>query len=84
LQLGLGVWSGSYNGFASAWLRWYDAAENWLPTAAERAEAADQRAAQEAQQAEQATQRAAQETQRAEQLAARLRALGIDPDQLEE
>ena len=98
LQLGLGVWSGRYSGIAGEWLRWYDAAGNWLPSAAERAEQAahqakqaDQRAEQATQQAEQATQqakqatqRAEQATQRAEQLAARLRALGIDPDRLEE
>lgn len=104
LQLGLGVWSGTYSGFEGEWLRWYDAAGDWLPTAAERAEQEaaraeqeTQRAQQEAQRAEQAiqwaeqeTQRAEQEaqraeqaTQRAEQLAARLRSLGIDPDQIE-
>jgi Uma2 family endonuclease len=62
LQLGLGVWSGVYSGVTGDWLRWYDAAGNWLTTPAEQAE---------------------QETKRAERLAARLRSLGIDPDQVE-
>ncbi|MBF2004221.1 MAG: Uma2 family endonuclease [Chlorogloeopsis fritschii C42_A2020_084] len=46
----------------------------------QRAEMERQRAEQERQRAEQEHQRAEQERQRAEQLAARLRALGIDPD----
>ena len=49
--------------------------------AAERTKAQErQRAAQEHQRAEQEHQRAEQEHQRAERLAARLRALGIDPE----
>ena len=46
----------------------------------QRAEQAEQQAAAERQRAEQAEQRAGHAEQRAEQLAARLRALGIDPD----
>jgi Uma2 family endonuclease len=46
----------------------------------QRAEQADQRAEQADQRAEQADQRAEQADQRAQQLAAKLRALGIDPD----
>jgi len=45
-----------------------------------RAEAQQQRAEQESQRAEQESQRAEQESQRANRLAERLRALGIDPD----
>ncbi|UZQ54349.1 Uma2 family endonuclease [Trichothermofontia sichuanensis B231] len=87
LELGLGVWSGPYDGVEGLWLRWYDAEGNWVPTRQERAERAEQqaeqerqRAEQERQRAEQERQRAEQERQRAEQLAARLRALGIDPE----
>ncbi len=83
-ELGLGLWSGRYQGIHRLWLRWYDRDYHWLPTPTE---AADQRAEQEAQRAEQETQRAEQEAQRAEQaaqraerLAERLRALGVDPD----
>ena len=94
LALGLGVWEGTYQGIDHRWLRWYTAAGDWLPTPAERAEQEHQRAEQERQRAEQERQRAEQECQRAEQerqraeqecqraerLAARLRALGIDPE----
>jgi Uma2 family endonuclease len=78
LQLGLGLWAGSYAGIDRLWLRWYDAKGNWIPTEAEtsrnRAEQAEGLLAQERQRAE-------QERQRAERLAERLRALGIDPDE---
>jgi Uma2 family endonuclease len=87
VQLGLGLWQGSYQGIERLWLRWYSVAGDWISTPAElaeqerqRAEQERQRAEQERQRAEQERQRAEQERQRAEQLAARLRALGIDPD----
>jgi hypothetical protein len=69
-EVGLGVtlWEGVFEGKQDIWLRWCDQEGNVLPTGAERAKQAEQRA----QTAE----------QRAEQLAAQLRALGIDPDQL--
>lgn len=66
IELGLGVWQGTYENAEGLWLRWFDATHQWLPTAGERA-------AQEAQ-------RAQQETQRADRLATKLRELGIDPD----
>jgi Uma2 family endonuclease len=55
--LGLGLWTGVYQGLERQWLRFYDAEGNWIPTPWE------------------------QEHQRAEHLAARLRALGIEPDE---
>ncbi|MEH2050737.1 Uma2 family endonuclease [Nostoc sp.] len=58
LELGLGLWQGSYQGIERLWLRWYDASENWLPTPLER------------------------ESQRANRLAAQLRELGVNPDEL--
>ncbi len=86
IELGLGVWLGTYQGMERKWLRWYDTQNNWLPTASEqvtqeqqRAEQERQRAEQERQRAEQERQRAEQEWRRAEQLAAQLRALGIEP-----
>jgi Uma2 family endonuclease len=66
LQIGLGLWQGTFVGVERQWLRWYDAQGNWIPTNAERAERAEQRAE--------------QERQRAERLAQALRAQGIDPD----
>ncbi len=62
--LGLGVWSGMYEGIERKWLRFYDDRGMWIPTRAEREQ---QRAEQERQRAEQERQRAEQERQRAEQ-----------------
>ncbi len=78
LEIGLGLWDGEHSGLRRLWLRWYDAAGNWLPTEAEReqrktelerqrGELERQRAEQESQRAEQESQRAEQESQRAEQ-----------------
>jgi Uma2 family endonuclease len=36
LELGLGLWQGSYQRIERLWLRWYDASGNWLPTPLER------------------------------------------------
>jgi hypothetical protein len=60
------LWEGKYEDTPGVWLRWTDAAGNLLLTGKERAE--------------QERQRAEQERQRADALAAKLRALGIDPD----
>lgn len=68
VELGLGVWQGPYLNEEFLWLRWYDRDGNWIPTADERAE-------QERQEKEAAR-------QKVEQLAAKLRELGIDPDQI--
>jgi Uma2 family endonuclease len=32
LELGLGLWHGTYQGMERLWLRWYDANGNWIPT----------------------------------------------------
>ncbi|NCJ08338.1 hypothetical protein GS597_17860 [Synechococcales cyanobacterium C] len=77
LNLGLGLWEGEYQGIHRPWLRWYDAKQNWVST---EVEAERQKAEQAEHRAEQERQRAEQEHQRAERLAARLKALGIDPD----
>lgn len=69
LELGLGVWQGAYQGVEGVWLRWYDATGNWISTPEE--------------QAEQERERAEQERSRADRLAARLRELGIDPEQVQ-
>ena len=73
IGLWLAVWQGKYQGAEGLWLRWQTAHGIWIPTADERAERESQRA-------EQENQRAEQESQRAERLAARLRELGVDPD----
>lgn len=65
-DLGLGLWTGPYRRATRMWLRWYDASGNWIATQEERLD--------------QASEQAAQESERAERLAAKLRALGEDPD----
>ncbi|MBD2454929.1 Uma2 family endonuclease [Nostoc sp. FACHB-87] len=74
LDLGLGLWQGTYQQTTGLWLRWYNTA-GWIPTLKEQAQ-------QERQRAEQERQRAEQERQRADKLAEYLRAQGIDPDNL--
>jgi Uma2 family endonuclease len=76
-EVGLGPWVGTHEGLQRTWLRFYDAHGEWIRTPEEQA---SQRAEQESLRAEQASQRAEQESLRANRLAARLRALGIDPD----
>lgn len=66
--LGLSLWTGEFEGIEDVWLRWCDKEGNVIPTGKERAE-----------QAESLLQ---QERQRAAQLAERLRALGINPDEI--
>jgi Uma2 family endonuclease len=85
IELGLGIWSGSYQGVKNRWLRWYDRAGNWILTNEEEKLLAQQEAMQASQLADQERQRADQEQlraegaeQRAELLAAKLRELGID------
>jgi hypothetical protein len=61
IQLGVGLWSGTYQGIDRQWLRWFDGERNWLLTTVEQE---------------------AQERQKAERLAAKLRELGVDPDEV--
>ncbi|MBE9220272.1 Uma2 family endonuclease [Dolichospermum flos-aquae] len=82
LELGVGVWSGKYQDTEGLWLRWYNQDGDWIPTFAESAEQEKQRAEQEKQRAEQEKQRAEQEKQRADKLAEKLRALGVNLDDI--
>jgi Uma2 family endonuclease len=95
IELGLGIWSGLYQGGRGLWLRWYDRSGNWIPTLEEKELLADQRADLERQRAEKAREDAERERQRADEaeqlidrerqradvLAAKLRELGIDVDE---
>ncbi len=64
IQLGLGLWSGTYSNFEHLWLRWYD--ENgWIPTAQENFEAEQQRVKKEQQRVKEEQQRANVAEQRA-------------------
>lgn len=69
LELSLGLWQGSFREINRLWLRWFTASGELILTPDEEAAAAQQRA----ESAE----------QRAERLAARLRELGVNPDELE-
>jgi len=86
IELGLKVWRGKFEDMEAEWLRWCDAGGRFIPTGVERAELehqARQTAEQARQTAEQALQAAEQAQQsadqRADRLAAKLRALGVDP-----
>ncbi|MGB7275427.1 MAG: Uma2 family endonuclease [Geitlerinemataceae cyanobacterium] len=68
LGVELGIWRGEYMHQTLPWLRWWDSQGNLLLTGDERAE--------------QQQQRAEREQQRAERLAAKLRELGVDPDEV--
>ncbi len=84
LGLWLGLWEGSIRREPPTgtcqWLRFYNQDGELILLPEEVAEQERQRAEQERQRAEQEHQRAEQERQRAERLAARLRALGENPD----
>jgi Uma2 family endonuclease len=75
LGVELGIWQGTYCNLDLPWLRFWDARGELLLTGDERAEL--ERSAVEKEKA-----RADRERERAERLAARLRELGVDPDQV--
>lgn len=75
LEIGLGLWQGSYQGNDRLWLRWFDGAGDWIPLTVEREEGERLRADRE-------RLRADRERLRADRLAAKLRELGINPDQV--
>jgi Uma2 family endonuclease len=87
LRLGLGVWTGIYRGVEGQWLRWYDQSCTWVPTEQEgklQAKQEAMEAKQEAKKAKRETMEAKQEAEEAKQranlLAAKLRELGVDPE----
>jgi Putative restriction endonuclease len=79
--LSLTLWEGVYEGGQGSWIRWLDSQGNLIPTGAECAAQASERAKREAERAEREAERAIQAEDRATKLAARLRELGIDPDE---
>ena len=85
--LGMVLWEGEYEGLHATWLRWCDEQGAVIPTGAElvcvteqRAEEEWTRAEEERARADGESARADGESARAERLAAKLRALGIDPE----
>ena len=79
LQVGLGLWAGTFEGVPGPWLRWCDQAGEWFLTDTEQERQAKE---QERQAKEQERQAKEQERQRADKLAAKLRELGVNPDEL--
>jgi Uma2 family endonuclease len=84
IELGLGIWVGSYQNIQQSWLRWYDSLGKWVltPTEIERAQMEVERAQKEVERAQKEVERAQKEVERAqkERLIAQLRALGVEPD----
>lgn len=76
LGVELGIWQGRYQNAELPWLRWWNGQGDLLLTGEERADRAEV-------QLEQKEMQLAQEQSRAERLAEQLRALGVDPDQVE-
>ena len=74
LGLGLGIWQGRYKLVSGLWLRFYDAAGNWIPTPIERAD----REQQEKERAQQQVERERLEKERAQQQAELFRQLLIE------
>lgn len=72
VELGLGLWQGTYHGEDRLWLRFYDADGRWIPTPLE----------QERSEKEEALEKAETERLKAEKLAAKLKELGVDPKSL--
>ena len=67
LQLGLGLWNGTWDGYKRLWLRWYNIGNNWIPTRTEKAEQEKKKAVQADLRAEQEKKKAVQAVLRAEQ-----------------
>ena len=81
--IGLTLWEGSFEeDVTRLWLRWCDRDGQVTPTGAEGQIIERQRAEAERQRAEAEQKRAEAERQRAERLAERLRAMGINPDEV--
>jgi Uma2 family endonuclease len=90
-ELFLALWKGAYQGVERLWLRFADKNGNWIPTPLEREkQRSEQLLEMEKQRSEQLLEREKQrseqllemEKQRVERLAAKLREMGIDPDQV--
>lgn len=82
MQVEIGLWRGAFFYKTPAvWLRFWDQQGNMLLDGHEQAEIDRAQMEREKRVAEQERQRAEAESQRAERLAARLRELGVDPDQ---
>lgn len=82
LEIGLTLWEGTYRSVHDSWLRWSNQDGSLLATGEERARAERQRADAQQERADAQQERADAEQKRADALAAKLRELGLDPEQL--
>jgi Uma2 family endonuclease len=82
LGVELGIWQGQVDNQTLPWLRWWDSNGNLLLTGEERAEVEKQRADIEMQRADLEKQRADTEKQLADRLIAKLREMGVDPQEI--
>jgi len=82
LELSLGLWQGSFRGIERLWLRWMTLEGELIPTEGEELILAQEQARLAQEQARLSQERARLAQERAAQLAARLRELGIEPDDL--
>jgi len=82
VSLSLSLWQGVYESIEARWLRWCDNDGNLIPTAKEYAQRESERAHRESERAQHEADRAQRESERAERLAAKLRELGVDPEQV--
>jgi Uma2 family endonuclease len=86
LELSLGLWHGFWNKSTEWWLRWFDQAGNLILTPEEVQQQEKEIAQQERETAQQRAAQAEGEKeiaqQRAKRLAAKLRELGLDPEQI--
>jgi Uma2 family endonuclease len=82
LGVELGLWQGVYKNVDLPWLRWWDSDGNLLPSPEELIQTERQRTELEKQRAEVEKQRAEAEKQRGDRLAAKLRELNINPDDI--
>ncbi len=87
IGLSLQVWTGAFHGVHGEWLRWFDGQGKMLPTLDEQNARTRQQLSEAEQQLNKAEQQLSMEQQRADsaeqrakQLAAKLRALGIEPE----
>jgi hypothetical protein len=80
--LGIGCEQGNQGGWQREWVYWYDRSGVRYPTAEERADNAQELALQERAAKEEAVALVLQERQQKEKLAAYLKTLGINPDEI--
>jgi Uma2 family endonuclease len=82
LGIELGIWEGTYKNFHLPWLRAWDSNGQFLLADSERADEERRRAEDAVRRADEENRRAEEEKHRADRFAARLRELGVNPDEL--